>query len=112
MKYFGMPMGMWTLFAGSFQRKLMDEFGYDAATAKDIAKKAKPRYRQIIANDKKPSAHADGFRLSKKSAGRKSAFTQKGVCESFSRENSHFFETHAFAVCVNRPLTCKLWRER
>ena len=62
----------------------MDEFGYDAATAKDIAKKAKPRYRQIIANDKKPSAHADGFRLSKKSAGRKSAFTQKGVCESLA----------------------------
>ena len=27
----------------------MDVFGYDAATAKDIAKKAKPRYRQIIA---------------------------------------------------------------
>ena len=49
MKYFGMPMGMWTLFAGSFQRKRIDVFGYDAATAKDIAKKAKPRYRQIIA---------------------------------------------------------------
>lgn len=49
MKYFGMPMGMWTLFAGSFQRKLIDVFGYDAATARDIAKKAKPRYRQIIA---------------------------------------------------------------
>jgi hypothetical protein len=55
-----------------FQRKRIDVFGCDAATAKDIAKKAKPRYRQIIANDKKPSAYTDGFRLSKKSAGRKS----------------------------------------
>ena len=90
MKYFGMPMGMWTLFAGSFQRKLMDEFGYDAATAKDIAKKAKPRYRQIIANDKKPSAHADGFRLSKKSAGRKSAFTRKGICKGFCESKGAF----------------------
>ncbi len=49
MKYFGMPMGMWLLFAGSFRRKLTEIFGYDAKTAKQITAKAKPRYKQIIA---------------------------------------------------------------
>ena len=48
MKYAGMPMGMWVLFAGSFQKQLTAVLGYDAATAKTIIKKAKPQYRQII----------------------------------------------------------------
>ena len=48
MKYIGMPMGMWVLFAGSFQKQLTAVLGYDAATAKAITKKAKPQYRQII----------------------------------------------------------------
>ena len=49
MKYAGMPMGMWVLFAGSFRRQLTEVFGYDAKTAKEITKKAKPRYQAIIA---------------------------------------------------------------
>ena len=49
MKYAGMPMGMWALFAGSFRRELTAVFGYDAAAAKEITKNAKPRYRKIIA---------------------------------------------------------------
>ena len=49
MKYVGMPMGMWVLFAGSFQKQLTAVLGYDAATARAITKKAKPQYRQIIA---------------------------------------------------------------
>ena len=48
MKYAGMPMGMWALFAGSFQKQLTAVLGYDAATARAITKKAKPQYRQII----------------------------------------------------------------
>ena len=48
MKYIGMPMGMWVLFAGSFQKQLTTVLGYDAATAKAVMKKAKPQYRQII----------------------------------------------------------------
>ena len=48
MKYIGMPMGMWVLFAGSFQKQLTAVLGYDAATARAITKKAKPQYRQII----------------------------------------------------------------
>ena len=47
MKYAGMPMGMWVLFSGSFQKQLTAVLGYDAATAKAITKKAKPQYRQI-----------------------------------------------------------------
>ena len=49
MKYAGMPMGMWALFGKSFQTQLTAVFGYDAATAKDVAKRAKPKYREIIA---------------------------------------------------------------
>lgn len=49
MKYFGMPMGMWMLFAGSFRKKLTEVFGYDAKTAEQITAKAKPGYKQIIA---------------------------------------------------------------
>ena len=48
MTYFGMPFGMWTMFAGSFQKQLTVVFGYDANTAKTITKKAKPKYREII----------------------------------------------------------------
>ena len=49
MKYMGMPMGMWVLFAGSFQKQLTAVLGYDADAAKAITKKAKPKYRAIIA---------------------------------------------------------------
>lgn len=38
MKYTGMPMGMWVLFAGSFRKQLTEVFGYDADTAKAITK--------------------------------------------------------------------------
>ena len=38
MRYFGMPMGMWALFAGSFRRELTSVFGYDPAAAKKIAR--------------------------------------------------------------------------
>ena len=40
MKYTGMPWGMWTLFAGSFQRQLTVVLGYDTDTAKAITKKS------------------------------------------------------------------------
>ena len=42
MKYAGMPMAMWTVFAPSFQKQLTAVLGYDAATARAITKKAKP----------------------------------------------------------------------
>ena len=48
MKYAGMPFGMWTMFAGSFQKQLTAVFGYGTNTAKAITKKAKPKYREII----------------------------------------------------------------
>ena len=48
MKYIGMPLGMWALFAGSFQKQLTQVFGLDADTAKAVAEKAKPKYREII----------------------------------------------------------------
>ena len=48
MKYMGMPMGMWALFGGSFQKQLSVVFDYDAETAKTITKKAKPKYKEII----------------------------------------------------------------
>ena len=48
MKYAGMPMGMWVLFSGSFQKQLAAVLGHDAGSAKAITKKAKPQYRHII----------------------------------------------------------------
>lgn len=42
MKYIGMPMGMWVVFAGAFRRQLA-VLGYDAAAAEEITRKAKPR---------------------------------------------------------------------
>lgn len=47
MKYFGMPLGMWTVFAKSFEKQL-SVLGYDAVAAKAIAKKAKPKYQEIL----------------------------------------------------------------
>lgn len=48
MKYIGMPMGMWALFAKSFRDHLTIVFGYAPETAKVIAEKAKPKYKDII----------------------------------------------------------------
>lgn len=49
MKYIGIPMAMWAVFAKSFRTQLTSVFRYDAATAKEIARKAKPKYKEIIA---------------------------------------------------------------
>ena len=42
-------MAMWAVFAKSFQTQLTAVLGYDADTASEIARKAKPRYKEIIA---------------------------------------------------------------
>ena len=49
MKYIGMPMGMWALFVKSFQMQLTAVLGYDADTAREITRKAKPNYKEILA---------------------------------------------------------------
>lgn len=48
MKYAGMPTGMWALLAGSFREQLTEVFGYDEDAAHQIAKMAKPKYKEII----------------------------------------------------------------
>ncbi|HBJ18911.1 MAG TPA: hypothetical protein DDY70_04115 [Clostridiales bacterium] len=48
MKYFGMPMGMWVLFHGSFRRHLTSDLAVDPKDAKKITKEAKKKYREII----------------------------------------------------------------
>ena len=62
MKCAGMPMGMWALFGGSFRKKLTDVFGLDAAVAAEVARKAKPVYRGIIA-DMPEFEKADHFKM-------------------------------------------------
>ena len=62
MKYIGMPMGMWTLFAPSFRNQLTAVFGYGTNTAKAITKKAKPKYKAIIA-DLPEFEKADRFKM-------------------------------------------------
>ena len=48
MKYFGMPAGMWLLFAGSFEKNLTVKLGYTAVEAKQIRKNALEKYKEII----------------------------------------------------------------
>lgn len=48
MRYAGMPLGMWALFAGSFRKHLSTVYGYDRGAARAIASKARPTYRKII----------------------------------------------------------------
>mgnify|MGYP004498861485 CR=1 FL=1 len=50
MNYIGMPMGMWMLFGRSFRRQLTVVFGYGKHTAKAVSRKAKPKYKEIIAS--------------------------------------------------------------
>ena len=49
MKYAGMPTAMWALFIKSFQRQLTAVLGYNTDTAREITRKAKPKYREILA---------------------------------------------------------------
>lgn len=49
MKYAGMPTAMWALFVKSFQRQLTAVLGYDTDTAREITRKAKSKYREILA---------------------------------------------------------------
>ena len=62
MTYFGMPFGMWALFAPSFRKQLTAVLGYDTDTAKAITKKAKPKYKAIIA-DLPEFEKADRFKM-------------------------------------------------
>ena len=48
MRIIGMPAGMWLLFVGSFKKQLMGTLGLDATRAREVAGRAKRRYRQII----------------------------------------------------------------
>ena len=48
MKYIGMPLGMWLLYRRSFREHLVSVLGCTAREAKEIAGKAKPKYREII----------------------------------------------------------------
>ena len=49
MKYAGMPTAMWALFVKFFQRQLTAVLGYDTDTAREITRKAKSKYREILA---------------------------------------------------------------
>jgi hypothetical protein len=49
MRYFGMPVAMWALFKGSFQKNLTAVLDYDSKAAADIVARAKPKYKEIIA---------------------------------------------------------------
>lgn len=48
MKYIGMPMGMWMLFRGSFEKNLSAVLHFDRDAARKITGQAKPKYREII----------------------------------------------------------------
>lgn len=49
MKFAGMPMAMWVLLGRSFRTHLTTELDFTEAEAAETARRAKPRYREIIA---------------------------------------------------------------
>lgn len=49
MRYSGMPAGMWMLYKRSFTDRLIKDLGFDKKQANEIAKKAGPKYKEIIA---------------------------------------------------------------
>ena len=49
MRWKGKPMGMWMLFHRSFESHLTTLLGLDPETAKAVLRRAKPRYRALIA---------------------------------------------------------------
>ena len=49
MKYAGMPMGMWALFHRSFRDRMVSVIGTNEAEAKETERRAKQRYKEIIA---------------------------------------------------------------
>lgn len=49
MNYLGMPLGMWLLFKGSFQKNMTAVLGVDKRTAAAVTARAKPKYKEIIA---------------------------------------------------------------
>ena len=49
MKYVDMPLAMWLIFAKSFRHNLTTVLGIEPAKAKEITKKAKRKYKEIIA---------------------------------------------------------------
>ena len=57
MKYFGMPMGMWGLFSGSFRAQMRTVFGYDAEVFRDAHGDVGLVFRLV------PGAAAHGVRL-------------------------------------------------
>ena len=49
MKYAGMPMGMWALYRRSFRDQMVNVLGFRPQAAAAVMRRAKPRYREIIA---------------------------------------------------------------
>ena len=49
MRMNGLPLAVWAVFAKSFRTQLTAVPGYDTDTALEITRKAKPKYREIIA---------------------------------------------------------------
>ena len=48
MKYIPLPLTMWLLFEGSFQKQLTDTLGYGRPEARYIARIAKKEYRKLV----------------------------------------------------------------
>ena len=73
MRYAGMPLGMWALFAESFRKQLSSVYGYDSETAKAITRKAGSKYKEII-RSLPEFEKADRFRMNIVSCAMLSAF--------------------------------------
>lgn len=79
MRYAGMPLGMWALFAGSFKKQLSVVYGYNSKKAKVITGKAKLKYKRIIEGFPPYSWNMEYIPYSDGS-GYEARFTSCGIC--------------------------------
>lgn len=110
MKYMGMPMGMWALFAGSFQKQLTAAFGYDVQTAKSITRNAKPKYREII-RELPEFEKADRFKMNVVNAAMLGAFVLS-MPERPDVEKLTEYYANAMMTKLMRWLCCKSGKKK
>ena len=86
MKYMGMPWGMWTLFAGSFQAQLTDVLGYNEQTAKAITRRAKAKYKEILSCRPEFDGHLVDFDAAMERAALYKDFEREADCNLLRQE--------------------------
>ena len=99
MRWMGMPIAIWAVFAKSFQAQLTAVLGYDPDTARKITEKAKPKYREIIT--KLPEFEkGDRFRMNIIGCAMLGAFVLCMPCRPDVESLTDYYENSRMFVCI------------